>query len=185
LLQPLPSGEAGSQFTTIVSTNLEVAMFIAQLTGAMVVTDLKPLWEHLHLHTRAVDGGAANDLRNVVAPLAFRAHVHPVDALSVSKTAPAAAPRVALQRLRRAAAVAENHHELGDLIAALQERLREIPTLTGDEVTAPDAVDDMVLSFSVPEKGFASPTVQRLIVGFGREDEAVSTPLALFRSAKK
>lgn len=185
LLQPLPSGEAGSQFSTIVSTNLEVALFIAQLTGAMVVTDLNPLWEHIHLHTRAVDGSATNDLRNVAAPLAFRAHVHPVDVLAVSKTAPAAAARAALQRIYQTARAAESHNEVGGLIAAFQQCLREVPTLTGEGVTAPGAVDDMALSFSIPEKGFASPTVQRLVVGFGREDAAVSIPLALFRSGKK
>ncbi len=32
---------------------LEVALFMAQISNAVIVTDVGALWEHLHLHTRA------------------------------------------------------------------------------------------------------------------------------------
>lgn len=183
LLQALPVGEKGAQFAVMRCVNLELALFVAQLTGAAIVTDIKALWEHLHLHTRAATLSTAIDRSAQQGRVLFRANAHPIDALTVSDTSQAASARAALREVYAAAA----GHELGsraeELIDQLQERLRQVPALAGADATSPEAIDDISFDLSIPEKGFESPTVQRLVVGFGREDAPTSVPLALFRSA--
>jgi hypothetical protein len=180
LLQPLP---AEGQFAVVRSLNLETALYTAQLTGAIIVTDIKALWEHLHQHTRASDSGAANNLSARGDALVFRAHVHPFDAVAVSKTPEAASARAALLDIHAGAARREFRNHAGELINALRHRMQLVPILTGAAATSPEATDDIAFEISVPERGFESATAQRLIVSFGRDSAPVSVALALFRSS--
>jgi hypothetical protein len=182
LLQALPAGEKGAQFSIMRCVNLELALYIAQLTGAAIVTDVKALWEHLHLHTRAATLSASIDIGARRGRVTLRVSTHPIDALAVSDTSQAVAARSALRQIYTSAA----KHKLGgqdeELVRQLQERLRQVPVLADADAASPEAFDDIAFDLSIPEKGFESPTVQRLVVGFGREDAATSVPLALFRS---
>jgi hypothetical protein len=69
-----------------------------------------------------------------------------------------------------------------ELVTEFRERVQQMPTLAVEQAANRDAIEDIALELSIPSQGFASPTVQRLVIGFGREDAQVSIPLALFRS---
>lgn len=66
------------------------------------------------------------------------------------------------------------------LLAASGERVQAI-TADGLPLHNPQAQTTMRLTASIPPAGFESPTVQRLVVGFGREDAPVFLGLGLFR----
>lgn len=182
LLQPLPRGEGGAQLMTVRSVNLEVAMFIAQLTGAVIVTDIKALWEHLHLHTRLSSSGAASEKVDAQSvPVRIRLHANPNSALALSGSAEAAAVRDTLRAICAAVAGRQFHNQIGDLISQFEERLRYLTTIADRDLS--QATDETVLRLSIPVRGFESPTVQRLVVSFGRENALVSVGLALLRSS--
>lgn len=183
LLQSLPTGESGAQFSVIRSVNLEVALYIAQLTGAIIATDIKVLWKHLHLHTRAAGSVAVNDRGVRMGPLALRFSMHPADALAVSETPEATEARAALLEIHAATGGHEFHNRAGDLISVLQQRLQQIPTPAGANATSPEASGEIALELSMPEKGFESATAQRLVVSFGRDSAPISVGLALYRSS--
>lgn len=183
LMQILPAGESGAQSLVLRCVNLELALFVAQLTGAVIVTDVKPLWDHLHRHTRAKGSAVVTDHGTKVDQLTFRTNVHPVDALFVSDTSEAASVRKALLEIQAGSLqrVAPDH--LQDLIAVFRQRLGRIPALTDDQAQSPNAIDDIAFQLSIPERGFESATVQRLIVSFGRDGAPVSAGVALFRAS--
>lgn len=183
LMQILPAGEVGAQSLVVRCVNLELALFIAQLTGSVIVTDVKSLWDHLHRHTRAEGSVVATDHGTKVDRLTFRASVHPVDALVVSDTSEAVAVRKALLDIQTGALQRVAPEHLKDLIATFRRRLGKIPALTGGQAQSPSAIDDIAFELSIPERGFESATVQRLIVSFGRDGVPVSAGVALFRSS--
>ena len=184
LMQILPANESGAQSMVVRCVNLELALFVAQLTGSVIVTDIKPLWDHLHRHTRAGGSAVATDNSIELDRLTFRACVHPVNALVVSNTSEAAAVRKALLDIQGGVLQRASPEHLKDLIAAFRQRLGQIPALTDDQAQSPNAIDDIAFEISIPKKGFESATVQRLIVSFGRDGAPVSAGVALFRYSK-
>ena len=182
LLQSLPPGESGAQLTAVRSVNLEVALFIAQLTGAVIVTDIKALWEHLHLHTRLSSSVADSEkLDSQSGPFTIRLHADPISALALSASPEAAAVRATLRAICAAVAAHQFHNHTGKLISQFEERLRLLTNVADRDLT--QATDDTALRLSIPVRGFESPTVQRLVVGFGRENALVSVGFALLRSS--
>ncbi|MEB1149477.1 hypothetical protein VDP41_20960 [Xanthomonas campestris pv. campestris] len=176
LLQVLENETALGQLLVVRCVNLEVALFIAQSTGAVVVTDVRALWDHLHLHTRAaqVTSPAPND-----GPITLTAALNPFDALAVDATEAAAAVRAALKGLLAAAEAEPTSDAVPDLVETL--RARSAVLGQGVPIEHEQLQVDMHLTPSVPPSGFESPTVQRLVVAFGRERAPVTVGLALFR----
>lgn len=176
LLQVLENETALSQMFVVRCVNLEVALFMAQSTGAAIVTDVRALWDHLHLHTRAAQATAPapND-----GPITLTAALNPFDALAVDATEAAAAVRAALNGLLAAA----DAEPTSDAVPGLVETLRARCDVLGQGVPIEheQLQVDMYLTPSVPPSGFESPTVQRLVVAFGRERAPVTVGLALFR----
>ena len=76
LLQPVPVGKEG-ELQGLRAINLELALFMAHLTGAVVYTDEPAYWRQLHEQTsacQAVDRGAdwlrlAEKLRSLSFPI--------------------------------------------------------------------------------------------------------------------
>ncbi|MGH8030426.1 MAG: SEC-C metal-binding domain-containing protein, partial [Arenimonas sp.] len=117
LLQVLPLGPDGGQILALRCVTLEVALFVAQTTGAVIVTDLHALWEHLHRHTHAArvpDGAAPGPT------LGFRAPLHPEDALAIAATPQAAAVRARIIALQ---ACTDAHAPAHIPLAALEQDL--------------------------------------------------------------
>ena len=55
LLQPLESGSDGGALIVARSMSLELALFLAQLTGSTVYTDNPAQWKHLHAHALSAE----------------------------------------------------------------------------------------------------------------------------------
>lgn len=178
LLQVLGTGERLSQALVVRSVNLEVAIFIAQSTGAVPVTDVTSLWNHLHDHTRAAQGGVSAPTRPGM--LRMPALLNPFGGLAIAESSPAADARAALGRVLDAQSRSED-------VAPDFKALRAALDALGDEVVrlhGSDAQVALQLTPSMPATGFELPTVQRLILGFGRGEPPIFVGLALFNATQ-
>ncbi|WP_075286661.1 DUF4238 domain-containing protein [Xanthomonas campestris] len=176
LLQVLEDEKTLDQLFVVRCVNLEVALFMAQSTDAVIVTDVRALWDHLHLHTRAAQATAPAPTDGVIA---LNAALNPFDALAVDATEGAAAVRAVLSGLRAAADAGPSSGAVSELV----ETFRASCAALGQDVpiTREELQVAMHLTPSVPPSGFESPTAQRLLVAFGRERAPVTVGLALFR----
>lgn len=180
LLQALPVGEEGAQYSVMRCVNLELGLFIAQLTGAVIVTDLLALWEHLHLHTRAASPDALQRSARPLARVAATTDLDTERALRAWTTPGAATARLALRDMLEAAAMTGADADYDSMVSRLNKSLQQM--LDGKHhATGQETVHAFELELSIPENGFESPAVQRLMVGFGRDDTPTSVRLALYR----
>lgn len=179
LMQVAGPGKKLGQFLVMRCVNLEVGVFMAQSAGAVIVTDVSGLWRHLHVHTRA---GQADESDSATAgdALAVAVALNPYDALKFAETPGAEAARTSLRQLQRATETRSPDAPTVSLLEEWRERLQALPP-DGLTLHNPEAQATMRFTASMPPAGFESPTVQRLVVGFGREDAPVFLGLALFR----
>jgi uncharacterized protein YchJ len=178
LLQPLQPGKDNGHFHILRGVNLELALYLAQVTGAIPVTDSGALWEHLHLHTRAsrdLDGEAE---RTRFMAVSYRGYLHPDDALAASGLPSALFLRKVLLATQLPL------EELVPVPTRLQATgavFQAAPLDLGADATHPGLVAPMQLTLSMPSAGFASATAQRLNVAFGRDHAPLRIPLAILR----
>lgn len=182
LLQILGVGEQFAQYLVMRCVNLEVALFMAQSTGAVIVTDVRALWSHLHLHTR-VAHATGEAVVPSGEPLRFWAPLNPFDALAVAETPSAAAARDALRDLQTAADTLVDGACTEQMLGALQARADSLVE-AAEGLANPELQVILTLTPSIPPSGFESPTAQRLVVGFGRDDAPVFLGLAFFRQTE-
>jgi len=174
LLQVLPDATQLNQMIAIRSVNLEVAVFIAQSLGAVIVTDVHALWEHLHLHTRAAV--AVGEVPSTSDGMPMKYVLNPLDSLEVAVSPNATEARIALRGVLTAA---EKHQETATTLTTLGARLKTIVD-EGTKLHDPNGMLTMAVTASIPPSGFETPTAQRLVVGFGRGEPPVFLGLALF-----
>ncbi|WP_308694536.1 DUF4238 domain-containing protein [Xanthomonas albilineans] len=176
LLQVLEDESTLGQMLVVRCVNLEVALFMAQSTGAVVVTDVHALWDHLHLHACPVHATAPAPTDG---PITLTAALDPFDALAVDATEGAMAVRAALKGLLVASGAEPTSGAVTDLV----ETLRMSCSALGYDVPIEheEMQVDMHLTPSIPPRGFESPTAQRLVVAFGRERAPLKVGLVLFR----
>jgi hypothetical protein len=174
LLQVLPDATLLNQTFALRSVNLEVAVFIAQSLGAVIVTNVRALWEHLHLHTRAATAIGKAPSTNAGAPM--KGAMNPLDSLEVAGSPAAEEARSALRDLLTAVGTRQDTTtaltSMGNRLSALMEEERVLHN--------PNATLTLAVTASMPASGFETPTAQRLVVGFGRGEPPVFLGLALF-----
>ena len=68
LLQSVEDGPEGGQLQTLRSINLEMALFLAQLTGSALYTDQSVHWRLLHEHTSAATDSHPQRWPSLTAP---------------------------------------------------------------------------------------------------------------------
>ncbi len=177
LLQTPREGRTG-QLLMMRAANLEIALFVAQITGAVIVTDVSAMWRQLHAHTRAAAGGtgASSDF----APLVFTASLHSGVAVEVSEFTEAAAVQSAIGDLKAMIDQRSDREEVTWALDAVQTRLDALSVpIEAMDAELPSA--RLSLTPSIPVSGFESPTAQRLVVSFGSEDAPAFVSLAFFR----
>jgi len=177
LLQPMREGNTG-QLLQMRAVNLEIALFIAQVTGAVIVTDVSAMWRQLHAHTRAVE--SAGDSSTNFEPLRFTAPLHPAMAVEADEFTEAEAVKSAVDDLK---ATIDRRSDPDEIERALGTARIQLGALSMP-IEAMDAElprAQVSLTPSIPESGFESPTAQRLVVSFGNEDAPVHVGLAFFR----
>jgi hypothetical protein len=174
LLQPVDPG--GELYMTR-GISLEVAMFIAQLTGSAIYTDLDEYWTQLHVHAMA--SGTSPDSRCAPVEQALRAVRFIVDGNpnTVRKlrwdrrwdTTRDALRRVLVgthqlgsQRIQRAV-MEQMARELLQSVHKMKKPWREL-----EERSEFQSHEVFSLQASFPQGGFWHRTVQRLLITFGR-----------------
>ena len=106
LLQPIPDGSDGGELQALRCMNLELALFVSQLTGAAVYTDQQPFWRQLHEHTGAATAARSSRWRALARYMArqsFPIELNPLINLEIRETGK-------LCRMRRFSAAAGTPH---------------------------------------------------------------------------
>ncbi|MGE8258317.1 MAG: hypothetical protein ACN6RJ_02755 [Stenotrophomonas sp.] len=179
LLQILEDAKALSQTLVVRCVNLEVALFMAQISDAVIVTDVRALWEHLHLHTRAAQSTPPAPTENAIE---VNASINPFDALAAEATEEAAKVRVSVGNLLRACDINASSVDDSELFEAIRTSCEELGRRV--HITSEGVQAVMLLTPSMPLNGFESPTTQRLLVSFGDDRAPVPVRLAMFRTTE-
>lgn len=190
LLQPMQPGEEGAQLQIVKSFNLEVALFVAQLTGSMVYTDLRLHWRYLHEHTSAgLDAMQASPwlpliegAKETAFPLAGNP---PVD-LQVRMTGVLDDVRAAIRTLVnsvRASAGSAGAGKVAKHLAVKMQGTKKSLRKRWKGLTSRKearAQFQAHIELSIPRGGFERPTVRRLLLTFGRAKNIQTMPMAIF-----
>jgi hypothetical protein len=189
LLQPVKPGEEGAQLQTIKTFNLELALFLAQLTGSMIYTDVLLHWQHLHAHTSAA---TEPKVTLVWKPL--------VERIQTTSFILEANPQVVLQ-LRMAGKLDDIRsifRKVANLIRTQDEKAaeqfaRDFHSAENNmrrewQAFCPTSVMSLrfqgYMEISLPDGGFERNTVRRLLLTYGRAKQVRGMPMAMFVRAE-
>lgn len=194
LLQPMQPGEEGAQLQTVKGFNLEVALFIAQLTGSMVYTDIRLHWRHLHSHTSAILGAKEASpwipLIEGVKGTAFPLGGNPQIDLQLRMSRVLDDIRSAIRTLaisvRSSAGSAVEGKVAKQFAVKMQGTKKSLRKrwkgLTSRKEASAQFQGRMELS--IPKGGFERPAVRRLLLTFGRAKSVQTMPMAIFVKAE-
>lgn len=169
LLQPMVPGEDNAQLKAIKGFNLEIALFLAGLTGSFLYTDALAHWGHLHAHTLAnttSNGNLAQPIKDSIKAIQFPLQ-HNVTKLIEDKIS------------------GDQFGELRKLIAKLLSLIHSNSEVRIQNPLAQELIDlvsklrkkrsetilDIQFEFSAPVNGFETNNVRRLIMTFGRDHD--------------
>ena len=190
LLQPLASGEDGAQLHVTKGFNLELALFLAQLTGATIYTDLALHWRQLHMHTTAASKdrvqAAWETLAARIEAIGFILDAAPQAGLRLRTSGKLEDIRATFRQAAKLAR-AQSESVVGkkavkELAGALHRARKNIrrewqAMLLANEMRMP-LCGRMEVSF--PEGGFQRNTVNRLLLTFGRARQVRAMPMAMY-----
>ncbi len=186
LIQPMKPGKDGGQLQVMRGVNFELAMFLAQLTGAALYSDQRLTRDDLGAARQAPAAGGK--IQERVLPLRLELEISPnvLDAARVEESSEAV--RASLRALT---AVALAHAESPDdaaLDGAL-EKVREAsaalkkvePAISdaGREDGSPVAIFEIDARLLIPPNGYGLTAVRRFLVTFGRRRHLAAVPLAI------
>ena len=182
LLQPMEPGKDNAQLKIVKGFNLEIALFLAGLTGAFLYTDSLLHWRHLHEHTRA---GSSSQTNASLSPLtdAIKAIMFPM-LLDVNKLmedrlsgGQSGSIRNLITRLLGSMLDNSNPARLNPMIMQLDKAVKQMQQKQQEELS--ESVLKTQFELSVPAAGFESNAVRRLIVTFGRAKDFQIAPIAM------
>ncbi|OUL80379.1 hypothetical protein CA603_31470 [Paraburkholderia hospita] len=180
LLQPIVPGESGAQLLGFKGYNLEVAMYLAALTGSIIYTDLEAQWHQLHLHALQTDQAAAAAWVPVVESL--RAVDFPIDGdpqtlREIRSDGRFGGMRAAMRLF--AEAVRSGDRSRRDHIAL--QLTKAAQAMKGEWKNVPETLRHTGrVELSVPSGGFERNEVHRLLLTFGRAKSVHPIPFAMF-----
>lgn len=184
LIQPLVPGEAGGQLQVMRGVNFELALFLAQLTGAAIYSDQRLTRDDLMAaHLADSDGRAGVD--RAVA-LEFALALHPEKIRATRETPTAQAIRASLRTLF-ATALGQGH---APDATAEESAFASVKVATNADLPAAkgpvepsgkheDAVFEIDARLIVPRHGYGLTAVRRFLVAFGRRRHTDRVPLAI------
>jgi len=189
LLQNLPPGEEGEQLQTVKGFNLEVALFLAQFTGAVVYTDVGLHWQHLHQHATvakaSIESSHWQPVIDTMKKLPFRIEDDIEASLELRSTGNLDRIRSTLRGVRNSIFAAgeksiskNTAKELARELVVAKKTLRREWQRTN--TSSSNVSSQGNLELSVPNGGFQRNTVQRLLLMYGRAKQVRATPMALF-----
>lgn len=186
LIQPIKPGKDGGQLQVMRGVNFELAMFLAQLTGAVLYTDQRLTRDDLAAARQAPAAGGGINER--VLPLQLELEISPnvLDAARVE-----ASSEALRASLRALTAVTLAHAESPDdaaLDGALEKVREATSALKKVEGAASDAehedrpaaaVFEIDARLLVPPNGYGLTAVRRFLVTFGRRRHLAAVPLSI------
>lgn len=182
LLQPMEPGQDNAQLKTDKGFNLEIALFLAGLTGAFIYTDTLIHWRHLHEHTRAgttvhSDSSWSPVIENIKAitfPMQYDDKKIMGDRLSGGQSS---SIRRSITRLLCSMLDVDNPARLNSIVTELDSSVQRMKPKWQEQTS--ESVLDIQFEFSVPATGFENNAVRRLIVTFGRSNDIRIVPIAM------
>jgi hypothetical protein len=193
LLQELPSGEDGAQLQTIKGLNLEISLFLAKLTGAVIYTDTRVHWKHLHAHTgaqRGVSLAAWMPLIEKVKTVNFMLSGNPASDFERRMTDGFKGFRATWREMAASISAQSGNQVPKKVVKALVKELNAAESCIRREWKRFISTDSLLPAFqgrvelSIPEQGFERTTVQRLLLTYGRAKKVAPTPMAMFIECK-
>jgi len=189
LIQPLEAGKDGGQLQVLRGINFELAMFLAQLTGAAIYSDQRLTEEDLAAARNPNDSAApTGDAVERVLPLSLALEVNPEETSEARESMSSETFRTAMRTLWKAAL----SHLESPQPAPIAEALRELEELRS---TAPDSNRDEAASTQrsetsklifdidariiIPPNGYGLNAVRRFLVTFGGRRHIKAIPLAI------
>jgi hypothetical protein len=185
LIQPLVPGEAGGQLQVMRGVNFELALFLAQLTGAVIYSDQRLTQADLAAaRVPPAKGIATNDR---VLPLEIALAINP-ERIEAARTEPASQAFRASLRTLWAAVLA---HGESPNESALDAALGEVRSAAPAGIVEPAAAEasrenrfrdtecDICADLTVPPAGYSLTAVRRFLIAFGRRRHTKAVPLAI------
>jgi hypothetical protein len=184
LIQPLAAGKDGGQLVVMRGVNFELALFLAQLTGAAIYSDQRLTREDLAAaRLPAADGSSDADQ---VLPLQLALALHPETIREAREAATSLAVRASLRALfaTRLAQVdgADRPAAEAALVAVREAAEVDLPAARGPaEPTGKyeDTVFEIDARLLVPSNGYGLTAVRRFLVAFGRRRYLGAVPFAI------
>lgn len=186
LIQPVKPGKDGGQLQQFRSTNFELALFLAQLTGAAIYTDQKSTTNDLLAATTPASAPQASTGREAIEHgLRLRIIIDdaPKSTLARRDASTSTAFRGALRGLLTASLSAGEHSSQAvsgaiiELDQAANALLAEGAPAEADDTC--NAIFDIDATISVPSAGYGLNAAQRFLIAFGRRNHIAVVPLAL------
>lgn len=182
LLQPMEPGQDNAQLKTDKGFNLEIALFLAGLTGSFIYTDTLIHWWHLHEHTRAgttVHSDASwspviENIKAITFPMQYDDKKIMGDRLSGGQSS---SIRRSITRLLCSMLDVDNPARLNSIVTELDSSVQRMKPKWQEHTS--ESVLDIQFEFSVPATGFENNAVRRLIVTFGRSNDIRIVPIAM------
>ena len=188
LLQPIAEGEDSGELQGLRSMNLELALFLAHLTGACIYTDLPAHWRQLHEHTSAAGNTKENSnwtplaarIANIEFPIEVNAQIN-LDARNAGRMG---GVRNVFRRIWKAALEPGESADADEIARRLAKRLEKASVTAARERGRITTMDPSTrlrcrITFSAPPGGFNMNGVNRLLVTSGRKSYIESVPIAL------
>ena len=190
LLQPVPAGKNGGEFQILRGISLELALFVAHLTGAAIYTDEPSCWRQLHEHTNAAtDVGQRSQwmpFGEMLESLTFTIEANPLINLETRNAGKLGRMRRVFRRIWDTALTHGEHADVDEIAKQLATGLANASVKTGLEwdtcstTTGPSTRFRRRIKFSAPGAGFSMNSVHRLLITSGRPNYIEFVPIALF-----
>ena len=187
LLQPVEDGTQGGDLQVFRSMNLELALFVAHLTGAAIYTDHHAHWRQLHEQTSAAAGGQRlgwAGFASKMASLAFPIELNDAIVADLRATGKLCRMRRFFRRCWNAALTpgdAVGHRLAQELAIRLgKASARSEPEWDRCGTAAEPSLQlRRRIELSAPSTGFDLNSVHRLLVTSSRTTYVASIPMAL------
>ena len=188
LLQPVQPDKDGGELQVMRSMNLELALFVAHLTGSAIYTDAPSDWRQLHEHTSAAtDVGQPSQwtpLTEKLASLPFTIEADPLINLETREAGKLGRMRRVFRRIWHTALTQGGNADLDEIAKQLAISLATanvkaaIEWDTCSTTAGPSVRFRRHIELSVPGAGFNLNSVHRLLITSGRTNYIESVPLA-------
>ena len=192
LLQPLPTSEEGGELQVFRSMNLELALFLAHLTGSAIYTDEAACWRQLHEHTSATGDPEQLSqwapLIEKLESLEVTIESNPYINWEIRNSGKLGRMRRVFRSVWSAAQTQRASAHLNEIAIQLVRRLElaginaEREWDTCSTATEPSMRLKRHFELSAPATGFSMNSVHRFLITAGRANHIELVPIALFLS---